>query len=135
MSKNNYINAVPYYLGGSDQVRYKIVDTITGRTLDNGRHNGGYETASQAYTSWSYKKWNKKKQRQTKYQQEEIRLWMTKHDAFCRRLANYNVDIWRRSHHRRSLPFDDELEEMLLEEDPNFNFPISEFKKIWQSNT
>ena len=131
-NKINHISAVPYYLGGTDKVRYKVVDTITGRTLDKGRHNGGYETASQALVSWSYKNWNRQSQRKKKSRQEDIRLWMKKHEEFCRALADYNIDIWEKSHHRWSMPFDDELKEMLLEEDPQITFSAQEFKAVWR---
>lgn len=134
-NKINHISAVPYYIGDTDKVRYKVIDTVTGKTLDKGRHNGGYETASQALVSWSYKNWNRQNRRKKKYRQEDIRLWMKKHEEFCHNLADYNIDIWKRSHHRQSMPLDDELREMLLEEDPSIDFSIQEFKQVWKSKT
>lgn len=128
-----------YYVSArSDKLRYCIIDSDTGQILDNAQGDG-YQTASQARTSWAYKNWKKRKKRE---KQNEINAWMTEHNDFCRDLTDYIVDVWIASHQsnarpfadniKRSMPSDDELEQMLLEEDPQITFSAQDFKTVWR---
>lgn len=63
------------------EMRYRIVSTDTGETLDDAQ-GYGYKTAQNAYSSYAYKIRDKSKDKARVAKQKHIEQWMEKNETF-----------------------------------------------------
>ena len=72
--------------------RYVVVDTETGKILDDAQ-GYGYKSVKKAYAAYAYKTRDKSKDVEKKAKREKIRAWMKSHKGFVRAMDEYAFEI------------------------------------------
>lgn len=131
MTDQRNIHAVPYHPNNSYETRYQIIDADTGEVLDDAQ-GYGYRTPQKAHAAWAYKHPSKNSSRPNKNTERKIRRWMADYKKFCSGLEDYCFDILKETQGKRSFPSAKELQEFLLEEDPEVPFTAKQFRWVWR---
>ena len=111
--------------------RYVVIDTDTGKLLDNAQ-GYGYKSIQKAYAAYSYKTRDKSKDKEREEKTKIIKKWMKEHKDFVELMNNISLEIAKGSWGPDDKFNTKFVQDMIKENNLSINFKVSELLKVWE---